>query len=153
MKTEAKGVAVGADRPETREQDPRQWERPCEAVAHQSQGYMLRREHSGSHMPSGLWLPAWPGALPLLISEETLSSPGEASHNLHLGVKFHTARVQWPTALACCANTPGRFLALPKNLGGEATWALGFISLLSVGISLAPAAHATTLPALPVGVA
>lgn len=106
----------GPDRPETGEQDPGQWETAWEAVAHEGQGNMLRRESSGSQVTSGsVWTPcsAWCST----STSGSLSSAGEASHNLHPGVKLHTAEVQRPTALACCANTPGRFLAPLENLG------------------------------------
>ena len=78
--------------------------------------------------PSGsVWTPhlAWRST----STSESPSSAGEVSHNLHPGVKLHTAEVQWTTALVRRANLPGRFLAPPENLEGEAAWRLGLISL------------------------
>ena len=74
-----------------------------------------QRERSGS--PGPLWLCVDP-APGLASTWESLSSAGEASSNLHQGVKLHTAAGQWPTAPARCVNTRGPFLALQVGLGG-----------------------------------
>lgn len=88
-----------------------------EAAAWENQGNKLRRNALVPQVPSGsVWTPPPPPSL--ASTSESLSSAGEASRNLHQGVKLHTAAGQWPTAPARCVNTRGLFLALQVGLGG-----------------------------------
>lgn len=128
MKPQAKGGAVAATSQGPGSRAPEGGRAP-------------RPECSGSQVASGsVWppLPAWRST----FTSGSRSSAGEASHNLHPGVKLHTAEVQCATALVRDANLPGRFLAPPECLEGKATRTLGLISLrgsLGGGISPVPA--------------
>ncbi|XP_025782959.1 zinc transporter 3 [Puma concolor] len=108
MKTQAKGVAAGADQTGTREQGPRGWEA---AKATGSEGNAL--------VPRALWLcvDSVPGlALYFYLRVALLGWGGLAQPPS--GCETSHRRIQWTTALVRRANRLGRFLTPPENLEG-----------------------------------